>query len=58
MDELQEKIYDCLCSISGEQVTNAFINYYGTQLLDSDFAKYLVEEGFMEVEDEDEEDDY
>lgn len=47
MTDLQEKIWDCLASLSAEDVVQAFTNYHGTQLLDSGFASFLSDEGYQ-----------
>lgn len=50
MNELQNKIYNILCNLTGEEVTNLFTNYYGNQLLDDeDFMKFLDDEGYEEI---------
>ena len=54
MTELQTKIWDALCELSGEEVARLFTNYYGNQLLSEDFKEFLQDEGYMES-DEDEE---
>ena len=55
MTDTQEKMWDVLCEMSGEDVARVFTNYYGNQLLSDDFHQYLVDEGWMEAEQEDEE---
>lgn len=52
MTDIQEKMWDVLCEMSGEDVARAFTNYYGNQLLSDDFHQFLVSEGYMESEDE------
>lgn len=47
MTETQEKIWDRLCELSGEEVARLFTNYYGNKLLTEDFKEYLEEEGWM-----------
>ena len=44
MDELQGRIWDFLCDMSGEEVARAFTNWYGNQLLDEEFAEFLSDE--------------
>ena len=54
MDSLQEKIWDCLASLSADDVVQAFTNYHGTQLLDSGFASFLSDEGYqIDLDDDD-----
>lgn len=53
MSELQQLIYETLCGLSGEEVANLMLDWHGTQILDCAFANFLVDEGYLEV-DEDE----
>ena len=53
MSELQELIYETLCGLSGEEVANLMLDWHGTQILDFAFANFLVDEGYLYV-DEDE----
>lgn len=46
----QNQIWDILCEMSGEEVARAFTNYHGNRLLSSDFAEFLVDEGYCEPE--------
>jgi len=59
MNEMQEEMYHELCKLSGEQVTDLFLNWLGLQVLDRDFREFLGKEGYMDElpdnEDEDEE---
>lgn len=69
--DLQTNMINALSELSGEDVVRAFINQHGTQLLTKDFAKTLIEEGYLtesdlgldaisddeEEEEEDDEDD-
>ena len=62
MTRQQIQIWDILCEMSGEEVARAFTNYHGNRLLSSDFAEFLVDEGYCEpesvgLEDEDEDED-
>lgn len=52
MTDMQEMMWDVLCEMSGEDVARVFPNYYGNQLLNEDFHQFLVDEGYMESEDE------
>lgn len=47
---MQEKMWDVLCEMSGEDVARVFTNYYGDQLLSDDFRKFLIDEGYMASE--------
>ena len=63
MNELQGRIWDVLCNMSGEDVARAFTNFYGNQLLTDEFAEHLVDEGYateyeLGINEEDEEEDY
>jgi hypothetical protein len=46
MNAKQERVYDVLCDLTGEQAANAFLNYCGTQLLDDGFHDFMVDEGY------------
>jgi hypothetical protein len=52
MTDIQEKMWDVLVEMSGEDVARAFTNFFGNQLLNEDFHQFLVDEGYMESEDE------
>lgn len=52
MTNIQEKMWDTLVEMSGEDVTRAFTNFFGNQLLSEEFHQFLVDEGYMESEDE------
>jgi hypothetical protein len=56
MTERQEQMWDTLVSL-GETLLEVITNYYGTQILDDGFAKFLVDEGIMESEDEEEDEE-
>ena len=45
--DLQTNMINALSELSGEDVVRAFINQHGTQLLTKDFAKTLIEEGYL-----------
>ena len=65
--DLQTNMINALSELSGEDVVRAFINQHGTQLLTKDFARTLIEEGYLtesdlgldaiDEDDEDEEDE-
>lgn len=57
MTDIQEKMWDVLCEMSGEDVARVFTNYFGNQLLSDDFYQYLIDEGWMESEEEQESDE-
>ena len=52
MNDMKEMMWDVLCEMSGEDVARVFTNYYGNQLLSEDFHQFLVDEGYIENEDE------
>jgi hypothetical protein len=54
MTDIQEKMWDALVGMSGEDVARAFTNFFGNQLLSEDFCQFLVDEGYMESESEEE----
>lgn len=45
--DLQHNMINALSDLSGEDVVRAFINQHGTQLLTKDFARTLIEEGYL-----------
>ena len=50
MNEMQKKIWNTLCSMSGEAVARLFVNWCGEQILDDDFYKNMIDEGVIENE--------
>jgi hypothetical protein len=50
MTDIQEKMWDALVGMSGEDVARAFTNFFGNQLLSNDFHKFLIDEGYMASE--------
>lgn len=48
MSQTQSEMWDTLCEMSGEDVARAFTNYYGNQLLSEDFRQFMIDEGYME----------
>lgn len=53
-DEKQEEMYDLLVDLDAETVTNLFTNYYGMQLLGNDFYQFLIDEGYIDEPEEEE----
>ena len=45
--DLQTNMINALSELSGEDVVRAFINQHGTRLLTKDFARTLIEEGYL-----------
>lgn len=54
MNEKEEKMWNALCSLSGEKVANILTDVHGLQILDDDVYEELVNLGILEDEDEDE----
>jgi hypothetical protein len=52
-----ERVWDVLVSLDSETLLRAVTDYHGTQILDEDFAEFLVDEGLMEPSDEDEDEE-
>lgn len=52
MDELQTKLWDALCELSGEEVARIFTNYYGNQLLDKGLEEWMIDNGYLWSEEE------
>ena len=50
MTDMQEKMWDVLCEMSGEDVARVFTNYYGNQILSEDFHKFLSYEAYIASE--------
>lgn len=57
MNETQEKVWNILCGMTGEQVAQLLIDIYGTQILyDPNVIEELELQGFS-IDDEEDEDD-
>jgi hypothetical protein len=48
-------IFEALSELSGEQVLRYFLGWHGTQLLDEGFYQYLIDEGVLPEEEEEDE---
>lgn len=48
-------IYNTLCECSGEEVARLITDYHGMCLLDQGFYKFLINEGYLPEEDEEDE---
>lgn len=62
MNELQKKMYDVFCNMSGDEVIRYITNYLGCQILTDGMANDMVEEGLCEnyelgIEEEEEEEE-
>ena len=51
MNEQQERFYDILTDLDSVVLVDLFLNYYGTQILDSDFIEFINQELGMEEQD-------
>lgn len=54
MNTKQEKMYYALLDLTTEEVVDVLLNWHGEQILDEGFYKYLVDEGVLEEEEEEE----
>lgn len=52
MNEKQEQMWDMLCELDGETVARLFTDYHGNQLLDDGFREFLQDEGYLELDEE------
>lgn len=52
MTNMQGKMWYTLIKMSGEDVARAFTNFFGNQILSEEFYQFLVDEGYMESDDE------
>ena len=52
MTTRQEKMYDVLLELTTEQAVDALLYWHGEQLLDDGFMQQLIDEGYIEEEDE------
>ena len=58
MNEPQEKVWNILCGMTGEQVAQLLIDIYGTQILyDPNVIEELELQGFSFDDEEDEDDE-
>jgi hypothetical protein len=55
--ERQERIWDTLVSLDSKTLLRAVTDYHGMQILDDRFAEFLVDEGLIEGEPEEDEDE-
>ncbi len=47
MGEKQTKIWELLCTLSGEEVARLLTDWHGMQLLDDGFEQHLKFEGYI-----------
>ena len=52
MTDVQKKMWDALVKMSGEDAARAFANFFGNQLLSEDLHQFLVDEGYIEEDEE------
>ena len=52
MTTRQEKTFLALLELTTEEAVSALLNWHGEQLLDSGFMQHIIDEGYMEEEDE------
>ena len=57
MGDKQLKMYNALCELDGETVTNLFLDWLGTYVLDDKFGEFLEDEGVYWNDEEDDEDE-
>ncbi|GHT57885.1 hypothetical protein FACS1894109_10960 [Spirochaetia bacterium] len=57
MEDRETKIWNCLIQQDGETVARLFTQYRGMQLFDEGFLEHLVDEGYLEADEDEEEDD-
>ncbi len=50
----QMEVYNALAALDGETVINLITDYLGMQVIDEGFKRFVIDEGYMD-EDEDEE---
>lgn len=53
MTEKQKEMYETLTGLTGEAVTNLFIDWLGVQVLSKDFAEFLQREGYLPESEDD-----
>lgn len=51
ISKTQTEIYNLLCGMSGESVTDALTDFLGMQILTDEFAQHLVDEGLASESD-------
>jgi hypothetical protein len=57
LKDRQEEMWEALSELSGEQVLRYLTCWYGMELLDEEFYKFLVDEGVIPEEEEEEEEE-
>lgn len=57
MGDKQKKMYDALCELDGETVTNLFLDWLGAYVLDDKFGEFLEDENIFWKDEEDDEDE-
>lgn len=54
MTDQQTKMWDILAELDGEEVLRVLTDWHGLQILDSGFYGHLVDEGYIEEPEEEE----
>ena len=57
MTDQQTKMWDILAELDGEEVLRVLTDWHGLQILDSGFYGHLVDEGYIEEPEEEDEGD-
>jgi hypothetical protein len=55
MADFQSRIWDCLIEQDGDTVAALLTKYHGMQLLNEGFLEYLIDEGYLEADEDEEE---
>ena len=57
MTDQQTKMWDTLAELDGEEVLRVLTDWHGLQILDDGFFGHLVDEGYIEESEEEENED-
>lgn len=57
MYDRQTEMWELLCSLDGETVARLLTDWHGMQFLDDGFFGFLVDEGYIDEPDTEEDDD-
>ncbi len=52
IQEKEKELYETLCQLTGKEVLKLFTQWHGMQLLDDGFLSHVIDEGYMEEEEE------
>lgn len=53
MTTKQSEMWDLLCKLDSEHVLNLLTDWHGLQLLDEGFFGFLIDEGYIEEQEDD-----